>query len=40
MAAKKVSPAKPVSSKASKSTAKAGATRVTKKRPLRKKSYK
>ena len=38
MAEKKVSPAKPASSKATKSTAKATATRVTKKKHLRRKT--
>jgi len=40
MADKKVSPAKPASSRASKSTAKANASRVTKRRNMRKKSAK
>jgi hypothetical protein len=40
MAAKKVTPAKPASTKASKSTAKASATRVTKRRNLKKRGAK
>lgn len=40
MADKKVTPAKPESSKASKSKATAAASRVTKKRPLKKRNMK